>query len=87
MSFPIIISMSLSLFFQKFFTMALANLTHISIVRGYLFPIPGIPSIPNNLRIPVQFVKVLLIIMQMSSNMNYEEIVDFVKNQKGFHDM
>ena len=30
---------------------------------------------------------VLSIITQMRSNMNYEEIVDFVKNQKGFHDI
>ena len=29
---------------------------------------------------------VLLIITKMRTNMNYEEIVDFVKNQKGFHD-
>ena len=66
---------------------AFVNFKHISIVRGYLFPIPRIPSVPNNLRIPVPFCDSVINNNQMSSNMNYEEIVDFVKNQKGFHDM
>ena len=34
---------------------AFINFKHISIVRGYLFAIPRMQSVPNNLRIPAPF--------------------------------
>ena len=34
---------------------AFDNFKHISIVKGYFFAIPRIPSVPNNLRILVPF--------------------------------
>ena len=57
---------------------AFDNFKHISIVRGYFFAIPRIPSVPNNLRIPVPFCD--SVINNNENEINYEEIVDFVKN-------
>ena len=54
-------------------------------MRGYLFAIPRIPSVPNNLRILVPFCG--SVIYNKANEINYEEIVDFVKNQKGIHDI